>query len=420
MMMPNSREELLFLAEDSTRIRELKKTQDEFLNITTQTKNQYQATEHLKKFSDELKNLQNLQDYFTYQQNTSLKRKYEQAKINIPIPIYRTQSRRPITCDGLIGATKVKFFISCGYWNKLKLSDVEQRAGTFNLLDHLDDLIPKQNSVGLVTFQNGIQNEEDDFEAMGSKICDKIHEGTLCIGLYNPTEGLPADLLRVNGKLNAELSDICCFTYAMMRTFAKLLWKREDAMSYKTPSWCHFAHSEGAIIARLCLIMMEHDKDPENAHLKNFFKTHFIPYTYGAVLPIPTSYVKNAINTYSEKDEATLPRVKRYLESIGDEILHYKNVKIVPCEKLPDMSEELCPRNSATREEILKMSYLERVAYMQAQKARSECDRSFAIPNAVVNYVKGDHDFQGDTYQKALERNITDIKTNFIGFYNGR
>ncbi|MCE2982923.1 MAG: hypothetical protein LW832_05095, partial [Parachlamydia sp.] len=95
--------------------------------------------------------------------------------------------------------------VACGRLYKLK--DRLSSEDEINIFDHLDLLLPTWESVGLITYQNGIQNTLEDFEKMGDSIIEKFVSSKefnppvfpLCIGIYNKTTGMgPGVILDYN------------------------------------------------------------------------------------------------------------------------------------------------------------------------------------------------------------------------------
>lgn len=304
--------------------------------------------------------------------NTVLKNNFIGRKVAISIeadmfPLVPSPEYKLITAELSVGTYKIPCAFACGYLHKLKPSSEELRSGKVNILDHLFELVPKQGRpIGLFTYQNGINNSLDDFYKMGNSIIKNIPEKTLCIGLYNPKKGLFNDALGVLDKLAGILFEITCATHECFKDIAEKL-SRSNPGVY----WAHIAHSEGGLIAETVLeLLQEHPK-------KEYFKNNLLVCTYGAVLPIPTTHAK-AINTYSSKDGATYPRVKSYLEGIGEDIKDYKIEIVYP----KDFNNQI-PHFYGHISVALKL---------------------------VFDKAVGDHSFQGATYQEALEKNIKAFK----------
>ena len=164
-MKVGHRENLLAMGETSPEAQHFEEAHQRFHDYL---KKRRPSREEIKQFSEDLKHLQETGG-FIYQQNLSFRKKYQNATLTIPISINQLNNEY-ILCEGMIGETKVTFFVACGYLKKLKLSPEHEKAKTFNLLDYFDQLIPSRKIIGLVTFQNGIGNTKENFEEMGQKI----------------------------------------------------------------------------------------------------------------------------------------------------------------------------------------------------------------------------------------------------------
>ncbi|MBA2368326.1 MAG: hypothetical protein H0V82_04795 [Candidatus Protochlamydia sp.] len=135
------------------------------------------------------------------------------------------------------GKIQIKCRIACG---KLYLLKERVSGDLINILDHLDLLLPKFESVGLFTFQNGIQNSKVDFKNMGYKIKENLEECPLCIGFYNPTEGIFTGILKDLQRLKLE-----CYLnpipFLAIRQMLLAMAEKLSSIKSHTVYWTHIA-----------------------------------------------------------------------------------------------------------------------------------------------------------------------------------
>lgn len=174
--------------------------------------------------------------------------------------------------------------------------------GSVNIIDHLSELVSdgnlKNKTIGLVTYQNGINNSLKEFRQKEEMIIGNLPEGPLSIGLFNPSQGTAlslglavlADLVRLLEEWVYNVDTLCC-TWRMFATFADHLPNHSNFF------WVHIAHSEGGLLANLVLTDRSNTTDQ-----KNFYKNHLITLTYGAVAPISNFDAFLPTNTYSSED----------------------------------------------------------------------------------------------------------------------
>lgn len=198
---------------------------------------------------------------------------------------------------------KGKCKVSCDHWHKLRLTSGEQtnfanneNTASINLLDHLGELIPANSNgkVGLVTYQNGINNNyEDHFSEMGKSIKSHLKEGVLCIGLYNQSNiVVPLDLLRMQCEFLGIRTEV---VRSMRKMFASLAYRLAKIRPH--PHWMHIAHSEGGRIVHDTL-----NGIPYNEQV--FCQNQLIVLTYGSIQPVIKKSAKITVNTYSSADIA--------------------------------------------------------------------------------------------------------------------
>lgn len=204
--------------------------------------------------------------------------------------------------------------VACGHWHLLQLNKEEQadlrnneKTASINLLDHFQELIPGHSNgkVGLVTYQNGINNKYDDhFAEMGEWIKSHLQEGVLCIGLYNQSKSIIPDLLRMQCEFFGIRTEI---VRCMRKMFASLANRLSQIRP--RPHWLHIAHSEGGKIVHDTLTGLPFEA-------MQYCLRHLIVDTYGSIQPIPLRAAKQISNTYSNRDIA----YKQY----G---VHYENIE---------------------------------------------------------------------------------------------
>ena len=249
--------------------------------------------------------------------------------------------------------------ISCGHWHRLKLTLEEKEQPYINLIDFFTDLFSydAHQKIGLVTFQNGINNNYDeDFLDMGESIIGHLApESPLVIGIYNQSKTLVPDYFRMQG-------EFCGCRTEVVRSNRKLFSVLSKRLVNHThhPDWLHMAHSEGGLIAHDTLTGLSLET---SAYCLN----HLIIHTYGSVKPIAERAAKSVINFYSPYDIAY-----NHYGFLYEDLSGYKI-------KLPETPPAKKPL--------------------------------FPIP--------GDHAFMGETYQEMLKINIEALK-DIPGFYDGK
>jgi len=285
-----------------------------------------------------------------------------------------------IDCKGSFGSTEADWAVACGNFTKINHLLKENGEKEINLFEYLSELLPRRgNKIGLITFQNGIQNTLADFKKMGQSILNLFPERPLCIGLYNPTRGILNDLNRVFSHHQAkEIATICC-TRLMITTISNLLLEINPDLR-----WLHIAHSEGGAIAHLAL---KHLAEKNKKHMRQCLITAL----YGPVLPVPKKFAYKTYNTYSKDDNATLRWGQEYTNNSDYDI------KIV---------DSLMEKHSNLKELSLGNKGLGFGIGPVLGGARLVDDFARTLP-------PGDHGFMDKTYQQALEDNIQAIRNAY-------
>lgn len=310
---------------------------------------------------------------YTHTVNRQLERDYpEDAQITIQVPVRKIKESfnkyKFVHCNGFIGPEKVHWIIASK--NLSNLCSKLEPHGEINLLDYLPLLIPSGNRVGLVTFQNGIRNELDDFLRMGELISKNFPENPLFIGLYNPTEGIVRDMDRIAGHTSGAVCGTVCRTRLMLSKLGALLKATSPFLK-----WLHIAHSEGGAIAHLALKSILTSGIQSLNLRKGLFENRLITASYGPVFPIPTAFALKTYNIYSDRDFATKLWAEYFCRDKDYEIEFVESMMKIPASPLLGVS-----------------SY---------------------VANWPVGIPPGDHDFQGATYQSALRKTIEGIRDGY-------
>ncbi len=313
----------------------------------------------------------------------------------------------------------VDCYVSFGQWSRLgKLQE-----GKINILDHLNVLLPKlQNThtkrpIGLVTFQNGIMNNfKEDFYEMSQGIVNQFPEGPLCIGLHNPTTHiLPLDMYRFRNEPSLNANAVYSLLL-MIKVFA-------DRISEINPNiiWTHFAHSEGGLILNAVMKFI-HEQRQHN-ETKKFIKKNFVAATYGAVKPLSSDYVLDAINTYSNRDIALFfgkNYLPKHLKGVAEGTFSHSHegksysITIVNSKTPEKQLLRFEKPEILTLEERLNLTWLESIARMEELN-----DGSTHLSYALIEKVNktafeiDDHGFMQDTYRAVLESNIYEFKKEY-------
>lgn len=306
-----------------------------------------------------------------------------------------------------------------------------------NILDHLGLLLPMhQRGVGIVTYQNGIQNSPSAFERMGTSIIQKLEpERPLCIGFYNQTNGIPFnildDLSRFSNEWHLNAGSIMTIRQ-MVLTFYKLfnahLTKQQLAV-HKTgllglkPNllWAHIAHSEAGLIAHEVLGGKQYSIYDQVPQVTSFLRNHLITLSYGAVAPIPDRGLL-AMNTYSI-DDVTMFFANKYLDKFprpptnSDEELRKvaQQMHDHPLFPKSKSAEEIFKELKAGTDRFFFSSY----PYTSTKNGHTVTIVQSKVPKTKQPTVEKDHAFQGDTYQGELLENIARLRKQFR-IYNSR
>ncbi|MCE5316757.1 MAG: hypothetical protein LLG04_05260 [Parachlamydia sp.] len=250
--------------------------------------------------------------------------RYEDTQLSIPLPPkiplksgelakgnFSKQYRSPILVD---------CFVASEHWMKL---DVKSTQSKVNLFDYLPQLIGQNSDcIGLITFQNGIANSYEDFRKMGASIISHLPQVILCIGLYNPSQGVVQDAINLGNEL--ELPNDTQIVGETRQMFINII---DHFLRLKIKArWIHIAHSKAGFIANLAIrgIQDKRGQSPSDSRIK-FMKEQLIVSTFGAVMPIARKFVREAYNVYSEADKAAGGFGKAYIKDKDYDIVFVKS-----------------------------------------------------------------------------------------------
>lgn len=222
-----------------------------------------------------------------------------------PIPIYGF---------GEVNGVTVDYFVSCGFFHKLKFTPEELGSNQINLMNHLPELVPKEGAmVSLCLFENGINTKLSEFQKHCHSLANKIPEGTLFVGIYNRTEGLNKDLKRATDMIENKTENFRVInTRQILSSILNSLHKiNPDLLTLFS------THSEGGGILTLALEGMTPDQI-------SLCKQHLLVYNIAPAIPTSIDYAFRSINVYSKDDRIT----KRYGEKYMG--LPNYNIDIIP------------------------------------------------------------------------------------------
>ncbi len=223
-------------------------------------------------------------------------------------------SSKIIHCKGSISGVPVDWVVSCGHWDKLKFTPQEKAIGMVNIVDHFEELIPKEGkTVGLITMQNGICTTKKDLKNNVASIAEMVPEGTLTIGMYNPTKGMYSDCKRTFKEQAGKDTPVVVHTRQIMVAISDSLYKINPTLL-----WLHILHSEGGVIGCNAIKGMTED---QKDRLKN--QLHLL--ALGPAKPIPNKYGREVTNVYSKKDYITGRFASKYKNDSE------YNIRMVPC-----------------------------------------------------------------------------------------
>ncbi len=236
------------------------------------------------------------------------------------VPLHKIISARetPVSSilhiKGSISDVPVDWFVSCGHWHKLQFTPQEMETGMVNIVDHFHELVPQKGSIiGLITMQNGIRTTKNDFQNNVQSVSSMVPEGSLIIGMHNPSEGLMKDCKRTMQELDGKDTPIVVRTRQFMVAISETLHKINPDLIF-----LHIAHSEAGVIGRNSIQGMTEEQ-------KNLLRHQLYILGLGPAHPFSLEQGRGVTNIYSEQDYLT-----------GGFALKYRNdpkydVKFVKC-----------------------------------------------------------------------------------------
>ena len=278
-----------------------------------------------------------------------------------------------------------------------ELKDIKQeRINLFEYLDVIIDVSPFQK-VGLVTFQNGIQNTSVHFREMGESVLKNLAErgSPLCIGLHNATNGsvygLLDDLKRLGDSWSMNPNAVVLLRQLII-TLAEVLPEKI--------LWAHIAHSEGGLIANQVLTTEQYKFDQKQTQ---FIKSRLLTFTYGAVAPVPNVVFK-AVNTYSI-DDIAMRFAKNYLDKQPwKKKKDYPRFQKYAANRPQEKPIEQFDANLYFDITAYERGYTSEKNNYTLKIVKSEVDKK-EQPR-----LEKDHGFTKGTYQLALERDMQALK----------
>ena len=274
------------------------------------------------------------------------------VKLEVPIHLI---SKIPLKNEaqalkGSIDGVEIDWLIKGGNWSKLQISEQELCSGKINLIDHFHEIIPNQgNTLGFISFQNGIQTNLKEAKEMVNLIHQSAHPDTLVLSLYSPSCTLLKDI-------NQACYEITQIKQTHMTALTRQYLVALSSSLYKVNPesfWLHIAHSRGGGIATRALEGLTLEQ-------QEMIRSNLIYYGIGASIPMPENLAKSSKNIYSEQDFIT--------SRFGKKFLRDKNYQI-------HFTECLTP-----------------------------------IKDRLLYPFLSDHSFFGETYMKAVSREIRNYK----------
>jgi RHS repeat-associated protein len=212
----------------------------------------------------------------------------------------------PIGLKNLTTSGRVQTNIICIHdrAHVLNFSKEEIAAGQFNLLDHLDEIIPPQGEkIGMILYGNGMNTNKESWSHSCITIGSLFPEGPVLLSLYNPTEGIFKDLMRVLHTFKNYENDRAEMLRQLHVTLLKDIHEKNNNASI-----LNIVYSEGALNY---FAEFQRMADPE----QKLLQSHFLVNTIGAPRFSPKNFGKNCVNYFSDKDYIAKISGKQYMNN---------------------------------------------------------------------------------------------------------
>ena len=225
--------------------------------------------------------------------------------IEVPISAFIMPKVIPISsvisCKGKINDVPVDWVVSCGHWHKLNFSQEELKTGTVNIANHFHELVPHEGrTIGLITVQNGICTRKRGLRENVQSVVNMVPEGTLTIGLHNPTKSFFSDVNRTFKEQRGKDTRSVVNTRQFLVAVSDILYKINPNLLF-----LHMAHSEGGVIGRNAIQGMTEAQQDRLRH-------QLYIYAIGSAKPIPDEFAYRVTNVYSKQDFVTGPFAFKY------------------------------------------------------------------------------------------------------------
>ncbi len=226
---------------------------------------------------------------------------------HVPLPTIGPAGVAPV--PGLFHGIPVNYFVSCGYFHLLKFSPEELTEGTFNLFDHLGDLMSSEENVinGIVPF-HGMGNTPQDALKFFQEVRDNTPEGTFQLGTYSECKNFFSDTARV-------IREFFGAQTLRVRMSGELIEALADFLDTKYPG-THLEipyHSEGGLVVKRGIQSRDREK-------QKIIKRVCITSGFGGAKPMSNALVKQARDYYSKGDYVTKWFAFPYLKNSNYEI----------------------------------------------------------------------------------------------------
>jgi RHS repeat-associated protein len=221
---------------------------------------------------------------------------FDDFRLEVPV-VDVTSSLNWIHCkvyEGFYRGIRADFVLACSYWHKLKFTPEELDRGSFNLFDHIDDLMPNdKGNIALLYPKHGLGNTLENFVNMSQMVYDAAGGQTLLLGFYSPCKWVGSELWRACRELLGKATLRVKMTSAFIEATTQFIDTK-----HKGNYILGVSHSEGGLImsSAIGLIPEEQQKSVENTYLS---------IGLGPAHPLSNKSVKKAIDFYSKQDYIT-------------------------------------------------------------------------------------------------------------------